>query len=122
MTKLILVLSVILFSTLSYAEDKTIPVLVKTVSFQVDKNGAKELVPLKALPNTAGFTKITFEKVDFKQELIVTTIKKVKKTICTAVEVGDVTVYFSFDTEAKLFGIGASSEAGIEVTFKCNNT
>lgn len=50
---------------------------------------------------------------------IAKTIREVKTTVCSAVESGSIKVYFTLDVEGKIFGIGASSGAGIEVTFNC---
>ena len=47
------------------------------------------------------------------------TIAKVKGTVCEAVKPGTVKVWFSFDAEGKILGIGSSAQGGIEVTFEC---
>jgi hypothetical protein len=51
--------------------------------------------------------------------IIVDTITKTKAVICQAAKGGSVKVYFSIDASGKFLGIGASSKAGIEITFKC---
>jgi len=52
---------------------------------------------------------------------IAKTIHDVKTTVCGAVESGSVKVYFTLGAEGKILGIGASSGAGIEVTFNCSH-
>jgi hypothetical protein len=65
-------------------------------------------------------TNSTVKNIDGNK--IANTIRDVKTTVCSAVESGSVKVYFTLDVEGKILGIGASSGAGIEVTFNCEKS
>lgn len=88
------------------SDDVEIPVITNLYTFSglspaISKDATKSIV------NKVGAEKIA------------TTIRDVKTTVCGAVESGDIKVYFTFDADGKVFGIGASAGAGIEVTFNC---
>ncbi len=109
----------------SYADDKElpgIPVFVYSHN-QETKNDNNNYRQYAALGNkNSEEDNISSNILIISDEQITGSINKVKKTICSAVKNGEVKVYFSFDAEAGIFGIGASAGAGFEVTFKCNNT
>lgn len=53
-------------------------------------------------------------------EKIISTINETKRAICSAVgKSGVVKFWLKAGTEAKIFGIGGSSESGIEVSVQC---
>jgi hypothetical protein len=46
-------------------------------------------------------------------------VTSVRKSICTGVKKGSFKVWLKFDANAKILGIGTSSEGGIEVNVTC---
>ena len=108
---LIFVMSNMCIYCVSYAKT-TIPFVVKKHS-HIKKLGVKEHEP-----ETYAFS--ADEKIiDVPTEEIRQTLLSIKKDVCSVIESGEVKVWLQGSASGKLLGVGASSEAGIEVKMIC---
>lgn len=116
MKKVRLSFIVLLLASPVLAKDVQIPFVTNTYEYTnaTGTHNPELTVRPVMMSKKTQVTDVTSNKVE-------ETIRNVKNTVCSVVENGSVKVYFSFDVEGKVFGVGTSSEAGIEVTFECKN-
>lgn len=92
-------------------ENVTIPVMPNTLTVANNNNHADFMASVKG--NNAP-TQISAPQ-------IAKFIKDIKSTACYADKHSTVKVWISFDASLKAFGVGTSSNAGMEVTFNCDH-
>lgn len=112
MRKLILLVAGLALSGASYADDDSIYVITnKTVA-------SSQAGELAALEFPAYIEQDSFS-TKVEANALKSAIGNARSAICSSVGDATVKVYFTFDADAKVFGIGTSTGAGIEVTFEC---
>ncbi|WP_421911258.1 hypothetical protein [Marinobacter sp.] len=116
MRKLIFVIVALLYSGSNFADDNSIYVITNS-SMPVSFYGAPS-TPLM-YGGTPSYNQVVSEVERGKLEAA---IRDVRSSICNSVENASVKVYFTFDADAKIFGIGTSTGAGIEVNFECKSS
>lgn len=112
----------LLLTTSVFANEETLPFIQqKMITEKFVTSIPLQPVPdyNKALTHFPAFNMETKKASNLPTGIIVDTITKTKAVICQAAKGGSVKVYFSIDASGKFLGIGASSEAGIEITFNC---
>ncbi len=112
-------------NTLSFITYKKViyyPVCEKMLLHSISRNSciSNTDYPLWRIASPIIEEKISSEKVQIND--IKAKIKLVKEVVCEAAGDADIKVWFSFDAEGKVLGIGASAQSGIEVTFHCKNS
>ncbi|MEX1227212.1 MAG: hypothetical protein WEB64_10710 [Marinobacter sp.] len=115
MRKLILLVVGLVFYGTSYAEDNSIYVITnKPISVSETEEWSASTSP--------AYQELQQITTEVEGRMLESAIRNVKSTICSSVGDAAVKVYFTFDASAKVFGIGTSTGAGIEVTFDCKSS
>lgn len=121
-----LILSVIL-SNSAYAQSKT-----KTIPFVYETTSIADVSKVRAMADLPGevilmgqpdgktkAVKRSTKHSDVEASKVADLVRDVKESVCEAIKKGSFKVWLKFDTDAKILGIGASSEGGVEVTVNC---
>ncbi len=121
----------LLLSNIAFANEKpkdTIPFLYeKTVLKAVPTDVAytsSDVVEYKLATPTQTKDKVlvsqkTTEKADVQAKEVASLVSSIRTAICSELKDGSFKVWLKFDAEAKILGIGTSSEGGIEVNVTC---
>lgn len=67
-------------------------------------------------------TKKVTEKAEVASEALSSVVSSIREAVCKEIKRGSFKVWLSFDASTKILGVGASSEAGIEVSVICDKT
>lgn len=134
MKKIIIVIS-FLCSISVFAADKSssqkIPFIVEKASVIVPTESIQDFpgsismgIPTvmygdKSGKNKALATKTTTEQVPVEAQKITDLVTSIRNSICQGIRKGSIRVWLKFDANAKVLGIGSSSEGGIEVNISC---
>jgi hypothetical protein len=104
-----------------HAKETKFPFIVKQRSVKVLNAEEIEFLNSTRDPKTGKITMVTENEkmVEISGNQISTIIHELKTEMCSVIEDGEFKVWLKGEASGKLFGIGASSESGIEVTVKC---
>lgn len=105
---------------------RTFPVIYDTTTFVKSaeiKTGDRtydDLIPLMSNSKNQVIGKKTSSSAPVEVEKVSELVTSIREAICSGIKKGSFKVWLKFDANTKVFGVGSSTEGGIEVNVACS--